>query len=131
MEGLLVGEDLLEERPDQSSNTKYSSKIEAMVRWHPLWVVFYPARGFMAILLLLAFAGITLIFLEFFLPGAVLAVMGTLSLLVSLGLCFTKYPALWGIIYLLLILIAVFATCKVAVWAVKRSKAKGNKGGST
>lgn len=80
----------------------------------------------MAIILLLAAAGLVLIFLEFFLPGAVLAVIGTLSLLVSLGLFFAQYPAFWGIVYMLAMLLAVFATCKLALWRIKRRPAKGD-----
>jgi len=80
----------------------------------------------MAIILLLAFAGIVLIFLEFFLPGAVLAVLGTLTLLISMGMCFAQYSALYGIIYLLAILLAVLVTCKVALWRIKGSRTNGN-----
>ncbi len=76
----------------------------------------------MAIIFLLAVAGIVLIFLEFFLPGAVLAVIGTIALLISLGLSFAQYPALWGIFYLLILLLAVFMNCKFALWCMKRSK---------
>lgn len=80
----------------------------------------------MATILLLAFAGIVLIFLEFFLPGAVMAVLGTLSLLVSIGLFFVQYSALWGIIFMLGVFLAVFITCKLALWQVKRSQEKGH-----
>lgn len=80
----------------------------------------------MAIILLLASVGITLIFLEFFLPGAVLATIGTLALLVSLGLFFVQYPAFWGIVYMLAIILAVFFTCKLALWRIKRSKTKSH-----
>ncbi|MBS0604330.1 MAG: serine protease [Verrucomicrobia bacterium] len=80
----------------------------------------------MAIILLLGIAGIVLIFLEFFLPGAVLAVIGTLTLLISLGLFFAQYPAFWGIVYMLAMLLAVFIICKFALWRVKRSQGKGN-----
>ena len=74
----------------------------------------------MSIIVLLSIAGIVLIFLEFFLPGAVLAVIGTIAILVSLGLFFTQYPAFWGILYLFVLLFAVFLTCKLAIWQVKR-----------
>jgi membrane-bound ClpP family serine protease len=80
----------------------------------------------MAIILLLGIAGIALIFLEFFLPGAVLAVLGTLTLLVSLGMFFAQYPAFYGIIYMVAILLAVAITCKFALWRIKRSSNKGN-----
>lgn len=80
----------------------------------------------MAIILLLAFAGIVLIFLEFFLPGAVMAVLGTLALLVSVGLFFAQYPAFWGVVFLLSVLVSVFIACKFAIWRVKRSHGNGN-----
>ncbi len=80
----------------------------------------------MAIILLLAIVGILLIFLEFFLPGAVMAVIGALALLVSLGLFFAQYPILWGITYLLVLLPTVFITCKFALWHIRRSKEKGH-----
>jgi membrane-bound ClpP family serine protease len=80
----------------------------------------------MAIILLLSCVGLLLIFLEFFLPGAVLAVMGTLALLTSLGLFFAYYPAFWGILYMLALLLAVFAICKLGMWRIHRSKKTGN-----
>jgi len=80
----------------------------------------------MAIIFLLGLVGLILIFLEFFLPGAVLAVIGTLTLLVSLGLFFAQYPVLWGLIYMFALLPIVFLTCKLALWQIQRSKEKGH-----
>jgi membrane-bound ClpP family serine protease len=80
----------------------------------------------MAIIFLLGIVGIVLIFLEFFLPGAVFAVIGTLTILVSLGLFFAQYPVLSGIIYMLVIILAVFVTCKFALWRMRRSQEKGD-----
>ena len=80
----------------------------------------------MAIIILLAIVGMILIFLEFFLPGAVLAVIGTLALLVSLGMFFAKYPAFWGVLYLFSMLLVLFLTCKLAIWRIKSSKGKGS-----
>ncbi len=80
----------------------------------------------MAIILLLFIAGLILIFLEFFLPGAVLAIIGITSLLASSVLSFMNYPPLWGILYLFLILLFVFCTCKLALWKIKRSKSQGD-----
>lgn len=76
----------------------------------------------MAIILLLGIAGIVLIFLEFFLPGAVLAVIGTLTILVSLGLVFAQFPPLWGIVYMFILVASVFITCKFALWRVRKPK---------
>lgn len=80
----------------------------------------------MAIIFLLAIVGMILIFLEFFLPGAVLAVIGALALLVSLGLFFAKYPAFLGVLYLFSLLLVLFFTCKLAIWRIKSSRCKGN-----
>lgn len=80
----------------------------------------------MAIILLLAIAGLVLIFLEFFLPGAVLAVLGTIALLISFGMFFAHYSAIYGVVYMLVILLCVAATCKCALWRVKSSRKKGN-----
>jgi membrane-bound ClpP family serine protease len=80
----------------------------------------------MAIILLLAIAGILFIFLEFFLPGAVLAVIGTLILLVSLGLVFAQHSSFWGIVYMLALILLVFGTCKLALWRIKRSPSKSH-----
>lgn len=80
----------------------------------------------MAIILLLGIVGIALIFFEFFLPGAILAVIGTITLLVSVGVFFAQYPAFWGIVYMLAILLAVFLACKLALWHLKRSHGKSN-----
>jgi membrane-bound serine protease (ClpP class) len=80
----------------------------------------------MAIVLLLGIAGMFLIFLEFFLPGAVFAVVGTLTLLVSLGLCFANCPPFWAIAYMLILIASVFITCKFALWRLRCSKEKGD-----
>jgi membrane-bound ClpP family serine protease len=80
----------------------------------------------MSIILLLALTGIILIFLEFFLPGAVLAVIGTLALLISLGLCFAHYSVLWGLAYLVLLSVVLFLTCRFALWYLKKSQGKSH-----
>jgi len=80
----------------------------------------------MAIIFLLFVAGQILIFLEFFLPGAVLAIIGITALLASSILSFMSYPPLWGILYLFFILLCAFCTCKLALWKIKRSKSQGD-----
>jgi len=80
----------------------------------------------MAIILLLLVAGLILVFLEFFLPGAVLATLGVISLLASAVLVFIDYPLQWGFLYLLGVLLLVFATCKCAIWKLKHSKIRGD-----
>ena len=79
----------------------------------------------MPIILLLCFAGLVLVFLEFFLPGAILAVLGIISLLASAALFFIDYPLLWGLLYLLGVLGAVFGVCKLALWKLKGRKGTG------
>lgn len=79
----------------------------------------------MVIIILIALVGIALIFLEFFLPGAVLATIGSIALLVSLGMFFAKYSAFFGVLYLILLIVAVLAACKLALWRLKNSGKKG------
>ncbi len=80
----------------------------------------------MTLVFLLATIGLSLIFLEFFLPGAILAVIGTLAILISLGMFFVQNPILWGLVYLLSLLAAVYLTCKLALWRLKSVRSKGN-----
>lgn len=80
----------------------------------------------MAIIVLLLVAGLILVFLEFFLPGAVLATLGVISLLASTALVFIGYPIQWGFLYFLGVLLLVFATCKCGIWKLKRSKTRGD-----
>lgn len=73
---------------------------------------------------LLAAIGIALIYSEFFLPGGILAVLGGISLLTSSILCFMQASTLWGVLYLLFLMIAAFLTCRLALWKMRRSKTK-------
>ncbi|MBI2812490.1 MAG: hypothetical protein HYX67_16920 [Candidatus Melainabacteria bacterium] len=75
---------------------------------------------------LLGLIGITLIYVEFFVPGAVLAVMGTLLILVSLGIVFVNESILVGIISLVGVLAAVSITCRLALWQIRRSKPRAD-----
>ena len=80
----------------------------------------------MPIIVLLFLAGLVLVFLEFFLPGAILAVIGVVLLLTSAALFFATYPVLWGLLYLFVMLLVVFGVCRLAIWKMKRSQVKGD-----
>ncbi len=69
---------------------------------------------------LLLGVGLTLIFLEFFLPGTLLAILGGAALLASVILLFTSHPPLWGVLYLFLLPLLVWVTCKIALRQVNR-----------
>lgn len=80
----------------------------------------------MAVILFLLLLGLVLVFLEFFLPGMVLAILGSLALLASALLMFTHYAPLWGILYSTLLCAVLLFLCRFALFSVKRSKGKGN-----
>jgi membrane-bound ClpP family serine protease len=80
----------------------------------------------MSIILLLLAVGLILVFLEFFLPGAVFATLGTISLLASAVLFFMDYSFQWGLLYCLGVMLLIFAICKCAIERLKRSKIKGD-----
>ncbi len=74
--------------------------------------------------ILLAIIGIALIYTEFFMPGAILAILGSIALLVSATLCFMHTSVLWGILYSLLLAALAIAACKLALWKMQRSGTK-------
>jgi membrane-bound ClpP family serine protease len=73
---------------------------------------------------LLALIGLVLIFLEFFLPGMIFAICGTILLLSSVGLFFIQNAAIWGLFYLFSLLVLLVGTCKIALLWIKKSKDK-------
>lgn len=73
---------------------------------------------------LLALIGLALIFTEFFLPGGILAVIGAIALLISSILCFMQTTALWGILFLILLIAALIGTCQLALRKIRKSGAK-------
>ncbi len=75
-------------------------------------------------IILLAIVGFALIYTEFFLPGGILAVIGGISLLASIILCFMHVSVLWGILYILFLILAVILICNLALWKMRRSKIK-------
>lgn len=73
----------------------------------------------MFIILFLLVLGLALVFFEFFMPGAVLAVLGVISLLASVTLVFLSWGPLWGILYCVLMGVCVGLVCKLALLGVK------------
>ncbi len=72
---------------------------------------------------LLAFTGLLFIFLEFFLPGAILAVGGTLMLLTSLTLFYYQVPGIeLFLAYIVGLAIATIITIRLALRRVKNGK---------
>lgn len=67
--------------------------------------------------------GLALIYLEFYLPGAVMGTAGGLLLVASLFLFIMEYQSpLFTVIYLALILGLVAAVIKYALWKIPRGK---------
>lgn len=74
----------------------------------------------------LALLGLLLIFLEFFLPGAVMAIGGALLLLASLFFFHMEKPGFPSFIgYLSLLTTFVYFIVKLALWRVKLSAKQG------
>ncbi len=75
----------------------------------------------------LGLAGLILIFLEFFLPGAIMAVGGSVLLLASLFMFHLKGPV--GIapffFYFAALGTSVYFVVRLAIWAVKKTGKKG------
>ncbi len=78
----------------------------------------------MTLISLLAIAGLGLIFLEFFMPGMIFAIAGSILLLASVALFFVSHSAIWGMFYVFSLLILVLGICKTALWWIKRFKDK-------
>ena len=74
---------------------------------------------------LFAILGLIFIFLEFFLIGAVFAVLGSLFIVLSLVLFFLSNPITFSLIYLVATLFVVIGICKGALWCIKSSKRRG------
>jgi len=77
----------------------------------------------MIFVLLLALAGLFLIYLEFFLPGAVMAIGGSILLLTSIYLCHLEKTSLTTLIlYMMALAAAVYTLVKFALWRVRMQK---------
>lgn len=77
----------------------------------------------MFFVLSLALSGLTLIFLEFFLPGAILAIGGAVLLLASLFFFHMAEEGLSSfLIYLAGLCVALFLVVRIALWRVQEVK---------
>lgn len=73
--------------------------------------------------LVLLLIGLLLIFLEFYLPGAVMGTAGSLLILASLFLAAIQFQSLWLIaIFFILTCFSVIGIIKYALWKIPRSK---------
>lgn len=67
--------------------------------------------------------GLVLIFLEFYLPGAVMGTAGGLLILASIFLFVTLYPSpLWIALFFIAVAISIGAVIKFAIWYIPRTK---------
>lgn len=75
----------------------------------------------------LGLTGLFLIFLEFFLPGAIMAVGGSVLLLASLFMFHLKGPEGIGpfLFYLFALGVSLYCVIRLAIWAVKATGKKG------
>jgi membrane-bound serine protease (ClpP class) len=72
---------------------------------------------------LLVFIGLTLIYLEFFLPGSILAILGGLSLVASIAIfAHDTGSFLYTMIYIFILSSMVGSTIKVALWRIRTAK---------
>ncbi|KAG6559866.1 hypothetical protein RHABOEDO_000917 [Candidatus Rhabdochlamydia oedothoracis] len=69
--------------------------------------------------------GLIFIFFEFFLIGAVFAILGSLFIMLSLVLFFLSNPIILSLTYLAVTILAIIGTCKGALWWIQSSKRRG------
>ncbi len=74
---------------------------------------------------ILGLTGLFLIFLEFFLPGAIMAAGGGLLLLSSLFLVYLHGGVELFLIYLVSLGISLYFVIRLAIWAVRKTGKKG------
>lgn len=76
-------------------------------------------EGLMFFVLALALSGLFLIYLEFFLPGAIMAIGGGVLLLASIFMFhMLKEGSIMLLAYLMALSMAVYATVKIAKWRI-------------
>lgn len=78
----------------------------------------------MMLVAFLAIIGFTLVFLEFFLPGMIFALVGCASLVGSIAIFFLTHSTVWIILYILCVLLILLAICKTALWWIQKTKGK-------
>lgn len=74
----------------------------------------------MSQVLLALIIGLVFIYAEFYIPGGVLAFVGSISLLLSVLLVYNDCPTLWHVFaYVVFLLLALYTTIQVAIWRIK------------
>jgi len=64
--------------------------------------------------------GLLLIFLEFYVPGGIIGILGGISLVIGAVLFFKEELPLWvSIIYLILLLVLLVGTIRFALWRIR------------
>lgn len=77
----------------------------------------------MLIAIVLALVGLALIYIEFFLPGGILAIFGTCALIASVAVFGYKEQSFLAIVLAFFGLLAlVIIVCKVALWRLQASE---------
>ncbi len=80
----------------------------------------------MFFVLSLALAGLFLIYLEFFLPGAVMAIGGSILLLASIFVFHMEKPhMILLVLYLMTLAVAVYSIAKFAMWQIRSPRGMG------
>lgn len=76
---------------------------------------------------LLLILGWLLVFLEFYLPGAIMAIFGSLLILCSIILFATQSDAAWQVLlFVLVAFVGVAGVIRLAIWSIRKSKAKNS-----
>jgi len=79
----------------------------------------------MTIAAVLLIMGLLLILVEFYLPGAVMGIIGAILIFSSTVVVYLEYSSLLGLfVYFLICCIAIALTVKFAVWIIPKSKSK-------
>lgn len=74
---------------------------------------------------ILSAVGLLLIFLEFYLPGAIMAVMGVILLVASVVIFATQHSSgLYFLLFLIANCVAVYLVIQLAIWKIKNSSTK-------
>lgn len=74
---------------------------------------------------ILLFVGLLLVFLEFYLPGAILGTIGGVAILASLFLfAYTSSSSLEIVLFSVGTILALSAVIKIALWSIVRQKGK-------
>ena len=70
----------------------------------------------------LAVLGLGLLFLEFFLPGIILGILGFASLLGSMYLFARDLPLGWSVLYAIFLVVCGIGVCRFSLLCLKRSR---------